>query len=202
MGIAFTLSNILQLFSAISPLLLTFFLVMASIFNQNIKGLIYIAGLLIATGINILLMGLVKSERSTEESVMCNIIDIPILREFNNPSPGTLFIGFTLAYLLLPMTYNGQMNYMILISLICLLTLDVVTRVQKQCTTWLGAIVGAAVGFGLGSLWYTILHSSGYDSLLFFDEVNSNNVVCSKPSKQTFKCSVYKNGELISSNIA
>jgi hypothetical protein len=25
----------------------------------------------------------------------------------------------------------------------------------------------------------------------------SNNVVCSRPKKQTFKCAVYKNGELI-----
>ena len=37
---------------------------------------------------------------------------------------------------------------------------------------------------------------------LYFNELGSNNVVCKRPSEQTFKCSVYKNGELISSNIA
>jgi hypothetical protein len=46
-----------------------------------------------------------------------------------------------------------------------------------------------------------LFHVSGYDSLLYFDELESNNVTCSRPSKQTFKCSVYKNGELISSNV-
>ena len=39
-------------------------------------------------------------------------------------------------------------------------------------------------------------------SLLYFDEFISNNVVCSRPTEQTFRCSVYKNGELISNNIA
>ena len=33
-------------------------------------------------------------------------------------------------------------------------------------------------------------------------ECSSNNVQCSRPSKQTFKCTVYKNGEIISQSIA
>ena len=33
-----------------------------------------------------------------------------------------------------------------------------------------------------------------------FNELDSNKVMCSRPSKQTFKCSVYKHGELITSN--
>ena len=44
--------------------------------------------------------------------------------------------------------------------------------------------------------------STGNDNLLYFGKYTSNNVQCSKPSKQTFKCSVYKNGRLISRNIA
>ena len=46
-----------------------------------------------------------------------------------------------------------------------------------------------------------LLHEAGYDSLLYFDELLSNKVACSRPSKQSFKCSVYKGGELISSNV-
>ena len=56
MAIQFKLSNILQLFSAMSPLLLGFFLVMSSLFNQNLKGIVYLAGVLIASVINIFLM--------------------------------------------------------------------------------------------------------------------------------------------------
>jgi len=42
----------------------------------------------------------------------------------------------------------------------------------------------------------------GADEVLYFDEMESNAVKCEKPSSQTFKCSVYKNGVLVSSNIA
>ena len=66
---------------------------------------------------------------------------------------------------------------------------------------YLQSILGALVGFILGTLWYTLFHTSGYDSLLYFDELRSNKVVCSRPAKQSFKCSVYKNGQLVSSNI-
>jgi hypothetical protein len=39
--------------------------------------------------------------------------------------------------------------------------------------------------------------------LLFINELTSgsNKEVCSMPNKQTFKCSVYKNGELLGSSI-
>jgi len=33
--------------------------------------------------------------------------------------------------------------------------------------------------------------------LLFFNAEPSNNVICARPKKQTFKCFVYKNGEVI-----
>ena len=80
--------------------------------------------------------------------------------------------------------------------------MDAVVKVTNKCTTVQGSLVGSLVGTLLGIVWYSILHSAGADSLLYFDEVESNNVVCSKPSTQTFKCSVYKNGQLVQSGVA
>ena len=201
MAIKLTLSNMLQLFSAMSPLLLGFFLVMSSLFNQNIKGIVYLAGVLIASVINIFIMNQIQSPVDPGASVSCNLVDIPYLKQFNSPAPTSLFIAFTIAYLLLPMYYNSQMNYVVVAALLCLLILDAVTKVNNKCTTSGGTILGSLVGLVLGAIWYTLFHFSGYDSLLYFDELQSNRVMCNKPSKQTFKCSVYKNGSLISSNI-
>tara|TARA_B100000902_G_C27286727_1_gene904843 strand:- start:1398 stop:2009 length:612 start_codon:yes stop_codon:yes gene_type:complete len=203
MAIKFTISNILQLFSTIAPLLLGFFLVMASIFNQNVKGLIYLAGVLIASIINILLMNQLKVPFEIDKAAsVCSILEVPYMSAYNTPSPSAVFIAFTLIYLVIPMSVNKQMNYGILITILCLLGLDIVTKAIKKCTSWVGGILGMVVGMVLGACWYAIFHIAGLDSLLYFDEVSSNNVICSKPSSQTFKCSVYKNGELISSNIA
>ena len=98
------------------------------------------------------------------------------------------------------MTFNaGQMNYVVLAALLCLFGLDTVTQLKNKCTTYSGSFFGALIGFLLGAGWYTVFHETGYDSLLYFNEFVSNKTLCSRPSKQSFKCSVYKNGELVSS---
>jgi hypothetical protein len=200
MAIALTLSNILQFFSFIAPTLLIFFLFLSSLFNQNLKGLVYIAGILVSSTLNIIFMNIVGSEVSDDASFSCNLFDIPHVSKYNSPYPSTLIIAFTIAYLVLPMKYNKQMNYVVLIFLLCLLGVDIMTKVQNKCTTYPGTILGALVGFLFGAVWYILFYSMGYSSLLYFDELRSDNVQCSMPTKQTFKCSVYKNGQLISSN--
>lgn len=201
MAIRLDFPNILELFSLISPFLLGFFLVLSSLFNQNLKGLVYLAGILIAVIINIFLMNQIASPKLEGSALSCDFISLPFMGQFNSPAPTSLFIAFTIAYLVLPMKYNNQMNYVVLSALLCLLVLDGVTKVNKRCTTTGGTVLGTLVGLVLGATWYTLFHMSGYDSLLYFDELQSNNVVCSRPAKQSFKCSVYKNGELISSNV-
>lgn len=200
MAIELTLSNVLQFFSFISPTLLIFFLFMASLFNQNLKGLVYIAGILLASIINIFFMNIIGSGRNPEEAFSCSIFDIPHVSRFNSPYPSCLIIAFTVAYLILPMKYNEQMNYPVLAFLLAILGIDIVTKVQNKCTTWAGSILGGLVGFLLGTIWYILFHVTGFDSLLYFDELRSDNVMCSQPSSQTFKCSVYQNGQLISGN--
>ena len=199
MAIKLTISNMLQLLSLIAPVLLCFFLVMSSLFNQNIKGLIYLAGVLMASVINLFLMNQLQSPKLEDAAFNCNLLELPYMTEFNSPSSSSLFIAFTVAYLVLPMFYNNQMNYILLGSLLCLFGLDTVTQVTNKCTTMAGSIFGALLGFLLGAVWYSIFKAAGYESLLYFDELVSNNVSCSRPSTQTFRCKVFKNGELISS---
>ena len=201
MSIQLNFPNILELISLISPFLLGFFLVLSSLFNQNLKGFVYLAGILIAVVINIFLMNQIASPKIEGRALSCDFIGLPFMEQFNSPAPSSLFIAFTIAYLVLPMKYNNQMNYVILAALLSLLAIDGITKVNKKCTTTGGTVLGTLVGLVLGATWYTLFHMSGYDSLLYFDELQSNRVVCSRPAKQSFKCSVYKNGELISSNV-
>lgn len=201
-GIQLSFSNIMQLFSALAPVFISFFLVMLSIFNQNVKGIIFIAGAVLATVFNILLMNLIKSPISPEASQICNLIEFPLITRYNSPAATSLFISFTMAYLFMPMYTNDQMNYPVIASLLVLLAVDTITRLNNKCSTLGGSLLGGLVGIILGILWYSMFHLIGYDDLLYFDELDSNRVLCKKPSKQTFKCSVYKNGQLMSSNIA
>ena len=55
-GMQFNSNNILKTISILSPIIVVFFIVMSSLFNQDLKGLVYLAGILIASIINLLLM--------------------------------------------------------------------------------------------------------------------------------------------------
>ena len=201
-GIELSMSNIMQLMSALTPILITFFMLMLSFMNQNAKGIVFVAGALLATIINYPIQVMLKSEYDPDSPVVCDLISIPYLTRYTSPANSSLFIMFTFAYLFLPMRYNNQMNYAVIAALLSMYAIDSVSRINNGCATTGGAVLGALVGFVLGALWYTIFHTVGADNLLYFEEVESNAVRCERPSKQTFKCSVYKGGKLISESIA
>jgi Flp pilus assembly pilin Flp len=198
MAINLTITNIFQFISALTPLLLIFFMVMISVFNQDLKGMVYLAGILIVSVINILLLNIIKNKRYEYSGDSCNIFNLPFnMTNYNVPSLNSVLISFTVAYLLLPMIASKQMNYALIAALLSIFVIDGITKIMNKCTTIAGVILGLFTGLLSGSLWYTLFHSTGYNSLLYFDQVVSNKVYCSRPKKQTFKCSVYKNGELI-----
>jgi len=199
-GMDITLPNIFYFISSISPLLLSFFLVMASIFNQNLKGIVYLAGILLATVINTIVLYIIRNEKTIDAAPTCNLVNLPFnMSKYNVPSLNSSLIAFTMAYLIMPMQFSNNMNYSIISFLIGLFLMDGVNKILNKCTNTTGVILGLFVGGTLGLLWYSIFHATGYDSLLYFNELTSNKVYCDRPKKQTFKCAVYKNGELVKS---
>jgi hypothetical protein len=198
MGMDLTLTNVFQFTSAISPLLLGFFLVVTSIFNQDLKGLVYLAGVLFATFANVFLLYMIGSRNFPDASPTCSLVNLPFnMSGYNNPALNSVLIAFTMSYLILPMQFSNQMNYSIISFLFGLFAIDAINKITNKCTSVTGVILGLLTGGLFGFLWYTIFHAAGYDTLLYFNETSSNKVFCARPKKQTFKCAVYKNGELV-----
>lgn len=197
MALELSITNILHLISLMSPILISFFLIMSSLFNLDIKAIIYLMGVLIASIFNIFLKNIIKQGRFEDEAFSCNILDIPYNSQYNSPSSSSVFIAFTMVYLLLPMISNNTINYGVVIFFLCIFCVDTYSKIMKRCTNYAGALFGLVVGFITGIIWYVILDGSGNSDLLYFDELKSNKTLCSRPSKQNFKCKVYKNGEVI-----
>ena len=198
MAMQLNFSNLMQFFAAISPILLAFCLVMISIFNSDIKGMVYLGGILIASLINLLILNSLKIKSDKIIPPYCNLIEFPFnLNEYISPAFNSMFIAFTLAYLYMPMQYVSGINYPVLIFITSLLVLDAGTKISGGCTTFGGVMLGSLVGFVLGLLWFIAFYSTGHEDLLFFNAEPSNNVICSRPKKQTFKCLVYKGSEII-----
>ena len=202
MAMKLDLHNILDLFSALSPLLVSFLLVMISLFNQNVKGLIYLAGVLVTSLLNLVVGFTLDRRKDPEASLMCDFIGIPYLTNFNVPSSSIMFHAFTLAYLIFPMYDNNQSNVLLVTVLMSFVVLDGISKVKNRCTNMLGVSLGGLLGALMGYSWYAVFKYTGNESLLYYNELQSNNVQCSRPNKQTFKCTVYKNGEVISEGIA
>jgi hypothetical protein len=95
---------------------------------------------------------------------------------------------------------NGDYNIWIVGSLIFYLLLDIGLRFQQKCiTNWFDVLTELLPGAAIGALTASGYYWAGLQKYLFFNEISSNKAVCSMPSKQTFKCAVYKNGEMIGS---
>jgi hypothetical protein len=198
MALQLTFSNIVQLFSVFAPLFLGTFLVLISVFNQNIKGLIYLGGVLIASVINFMISMVIGSEPQESQGAICNLLEFPIIpTQYNVPNYNSMFIIFTLVYLLLPMLSNNQINFWLIGTIVSIFAVDAYVKLQYSCTVPRGITIGGIVGGALGAAWYFMLKFNDFESLLFFNDLTSNNVVCKRPKNQTFKCSVYKNGQVI-----
>jgi hypothetical protein len=197
MTVQLTFSNVIQLFSIFAPLFLGTFLVLVSVFNQNIKGMIYLGGVLISSVINFAVSASIRSEPLDNEGVICNLVEFPMFTRYNVPNYNSMFIAFTLMYLLLPMLSNNQINFWIIGVIVSIFAVDAYVKLMYFCTVPRGIVIGAVVGLTLGAVLYFILKLSEMESLLFFNDLTSNNVICKRPKNQTFKCSVYKNGQVI-----
>lgn len=196
MGMRLTFTNLLTFFGAVSPALLTFFLLMVSLFNKNAKGFVYIGGILLATVLNLLISNMFQKTTPTADPFTCSIIDFPGAY-YTAPAYNTMFIAFTIAYLVMPMVFNNQLNYVLLVFLFLVLFSEAFSKLMRGCNDIIDILSGVIFGSIIGFMWFAIFHYTGHDSLLFYSDFISNAVVCERPKKQQFKCSVYKNGKLI-----
>ena len=77
--ITLTPTNVFNFFSFMTPFLLVFFLVMISIFNMDIKGIIYLSGVLMISIINIFFMNIIKNKANSNRNPVCGVLNVPFV---------------------------------------------------------------------------------------------------------------------------
>jgi hypothetical protein len=55
------------------------------------------------------------------------------------------------------------------------------------------------MGLASGAAIVSFMYIGGSGKFLFFNEVSSNKDICYKPKEQTFKCNLFRNGEMVGS---
>ena len=200
-AITLSLTNIFEYISFSAPLLVIFFITLYSIMMNNLeKGLIFNMGIVILSTIVYILKNVIKNKQNDEASPFCNVLPGPftVRRDdgiFNAPSMSSSILAFSSTYLIYPMLINNQLNYSLLLFLIATTAINCVVEFSQLCSDIMGLVLGLLIGIIFGIVYYSILYASKKSNLVYFSDTISNNVQCSKPTKQNFKCEVYKDGE-------
>ena len=202
-GLKMDMTTIFGFISLIGPFFIMFMMFALSIFNSNIKGFVYLIGVSVMYAFITILNKTLKSDPSEQ----LNEYHFPFCQLFGNemyysvPSFNSSLYIFTLSYLLFPMMQNNMFNLPLVVFFILLFALDTVTRTtQINCTNGKGVSLGALIGFIWGIIYYNLIYQNDTTKqFLYYNDFDSNKVACMRPSKEKFKCAVYKNGELVES---
>jgi hypothetical protein len=188
--------NIVVFFSFFSPVILATSITGMSFIFQNFKGLIYLGFLIGCCVVRSYVYMMAGASPIVNDRTICTSVQYS---KYGNPTFSAFVFAFTIMYLSIPMFSNNSVNYWIFTTLITYFFIDIFIKIYKKCVIQMGDLfLNVLLGASSAALIVTLMYSGGSGKYLFFNEVSSNKEVCYQPSKQTFKCSVFKDGTLVS----
>ena len=189
--------NIVIFLSFFSPLIVATILTSMSFFYQNFKGLIYLGFLIGCCFVRSFVYSSSGALPMANDGTICTSIQFD---KYGNPTFSAFVFDFTLMYLSIPMFTNGSPNFWVFFSLLVYFIADLFIKIYKKCIVKMSDLfLNVLLGATSAAIIVSWMYVGGSGKYLFYNEVSSSNTdVCYQPSQQTFKCSLYKNGELIS----
>ena len=199
-GITLTPTNILHFFSSLSPILITSYLLLDSVFNTNVKGIIYIFGLAVSMMCGLFLKKIIgrKDEDLIPEGESCSIFKTPFFEQSaisKTPSLRAMFHMFTASYIGAGVLTNPHATGLpFFVVLLIISILDFLTRLKNGCEKMEHLMIGSIFGifFGL-SYWAAVFYGwPGPKYTYYGKEDDVNNERCMLNKKLTWKCSYKK----------
>jgi hypothetical protein len=185
------LFTITYLFFRLSPFIIACFFSISSIFNNDMKGLIYLVGLIFGVGITMIIGNTLKDKLinfAPSDSGVCNFLSLGGYSSFSAVPLGLAIISFTFAYLLWSIiNYNLVVNNIpTLVLFPILIASDIFWNISNNCYPFSSCIVSLVCAAGIGILWSWIVQKNmpQYQYLI----LGSNAQMCLQPSSQTFIC--------------
>jgi len=186
--------NIIYLFFRFAPFIIVSYFTLESIFNQDLKGVIYLVGLLIASVMTILMGNIIGGgDGSLLSSTKCTTLTIGNNQPISNlPLSQTVF-GYTLSYLSYFIGVNNlaTQNIPTFVIFPLVILADMVWNTSNSCSSNPKLLAALIIGGLVGVLWAMIIDSTGMVNLTYFSGV-SNKSVCSQPSRSMYRCRTVK----------
>jgi len=212
----------MYLFLRLAPFILICFFSISSIFNGDLRGIVYLVGLILAAGGSILIGGIMPSSWTDSPAAVPGICDIVSIGSglFSKIPLGQTILSFTFFYLYQTMKKNDENNkdlhsrsrnwptiyfFVLLIFADMFINTGILTNVKtylkmstSYCYDWRQSLLALGTGMLFGIIWANTIYSTDSPELIYFPKYK-NNEKCEKASNKTFTCKVYKNGKLINS---
>jgi hypothetical protein len=191
--------NVIMLFVLLSPIILITFVTSMSVVFQNWKGVIYLFCIFNMCFFRHLLYAFTTSENISNDTSVCSSIGY---MKYGNSTISMFVFAFTIVYIMFPTIMNainikGTVNWFLMSGLVFYALLDLYIR-SSNCSLDLSeTLLNISSGGILALLVTGTMYYFDAKKHLFFNELTSNKESCSVSKNQTFKCSVFKNGELI-----
>jgi|LauGreDrversion4_2_1035121.scaffolds.fasta_scaffold832566_1 hypothetical protein len=202
--------NIFYSLSFYSPLIICMSILLFSMFTATMeKAFVFGLWIFIITFIRILILKGIGSEPGPDIPQICNT-GLTQMFIKQDVSYSIYVLSFALMYFILPMIMVSKqnnvnaMNYGVLAFFVGYIALDIFIKSSLLCVpSFFSTVVLGNVfsGLFLGGIIGVLMYGTVLKNYLYINEINSNKEVCSMPSKQQFKCKLYKNGELVGSSI-
>jgi hypothetical protein len=182
-----------------SSIIITFsILTMSLSIASPLKGIIYVGWILIATFLRFIILLLFSSGIVANEK--CKRGSLPgFLGNYDGGRNSIYVLCFTFFYICFPMFISLNINWYLVWMLLFFIVFDCIIKYMSACIISPIILIGEILGGSMYGLAVSAtMYFMGLSKFLFVNDVSSNREVCSVAKNQTFKCSVYKNGEIIS----
>jgi hypothetical protein len=188
--------NIIEFLVFFSPIFFATIIVGMSFMFQNFKGFIYLGFLFAIACLREGIYTISGAEKFVANGDVCSMVQYS---NYDNSGFNVFISAFTTLYMITPMFYFKDYNYVAFGGLLVYIFVIIRVLMNRKCIEFSSVLINVILGAISGIVIITLLYAGGSSNYLFFNEISSNKEVCTMPKKQTFKCSVYKNGELVGS---
>ena len=198
MSTAIDYYTILYLFFRLLPMLTAAVLTIAPIFNNNLRGFVYLVGLLLTTA-TASVMGnyanLAKPDTPPNET--CHAFSLSSNQIYARVPLDLAVFGFTFAYLMVSIVTNklASINISTILFFPAVIAVTLWWLMQNSCFTLAACLMALAVSISCGVAWgYIVKKQLPKHQYLY---AKSNRESCTRQSDDTYRCSdVDGNGNL------
>lgn len=191
------LINILYMFFRLAPFIIVSYFTLQSLFNQDLKGIMYLIGLFIASFATVMVASIIPNVDEEENALPQNKFSQAKCSQLTLGNGGPIsklplsqtVFGYTLAYLSYFIGVNNLQNQNIATYILfpVVIVADMFWSSTNRCSVPKYLLSSLIIGGLMGALWAMVVDSTGVPNLAYFSGI-ANKDVCSQPTKSLYRC--------------